>query len=91
MKTKKIWANLSVKDVERTRKFYKELGFKPNEGRESAEIASFLVGENNFVIHFFAEDSVQFQNSINGEIADLNQGNEVMFTLSADSRQEVDE
>ena len=92
MKTKKIWANLAVKDVEQTRKFYNELGFKSNEGKhQSAELTSFLVGEDDFVIHFFAEDSVQFQTSINGEIADLTQGNEVMFTLSADSRQEVDE
>ena len=92
MKTKKIWANLAVKDVEQTRKFYNELGFKSNEGNhQSAELTSFLVGEDDFVIHFFAEDSVQFQTSINGEIADLKQGNEVMFTLSADSKEEVDE
>ena len=92
MKTKKIWANLAVKDVEQTRKFYNELGFKSNEGKhQSAELTSFLVGEDDFVIHFFAEDSVQFQTSINGEIADLKQGNEVMFTLSADSKEEVDE
>ena len=91
MKTKQVWANLAVKNVEQTRKFYSDLGFKANEGRQSAELASFLVGEANFVLHFFAEDSSQFQKSINGKIADLKQGNEVMFTLSAHSRHEVDE
>ena len=90
MKTKKIWANLSVKDVEKTRKFYKDLGFKPNDGEHnSAELASILVGENDFVVHFFSKDSAQFNKSF-GKIADLNFGNEVMFTLSADSREDVD-
>lgn len=92
MKTKKIWANLSVKDVEQTHEFYKKLGFKPNgEFPNEYELASFLVGHDDFVVHFFSRDSVQFKTSMGGEIADLNQGNEVIFTLSADSKEEVDE
>ncbi len=42
-------------------------------------------------MHFFARDSDSFRKAINGDIADLKQGNEVMFTLSADSKEEVDE
>ena len=92
MKTKKIWANLAVKDVERTHEFYKALGFKPNGTFPNEyELASFLVGRDDFVVHFFSRDSVQFQTSMGGEIADLTQGNEVMFTLSADSKEEVEE
>lgn len=90
MKTKHVWANLSVKDVEQTRAFYKALGFKINgDGGDRDELASFLVGDNDFVVHFFA--AKRFEKSINGEIADLKQGNEGMFTLSADSKEEVDE
>jgi len=92
MRTKKIWANLSVKDVERTHEFYKELGFRPNgEFANKYELASFLVGEDDFVVHFFSEESESFKSSLGGAIADLKQGNEVMFTLSADSKEEVDE
>src|SRR5690625_4166308 len=92
MKTKQVWANLSVKDIEQTHEFYTKLGFKPNgEFSKENELVSFLVGQDEFVIHFFSRDSVQFKTSIGGEIADLNQGNEVMFTLSADSREEVDD
>jgi predicted lactoylglutathione lyase len=92
MKPKKIWANLSVKDVKQTHEFYQKLGFKSN-GKFSKEneLASFLVGEYNFVVHFFSRDSVQFKTSIGGEIADLTRGNEVIFTLPADSREEVDQ
>jgi predicted lactoylglutathione lyase len=90
VKTKKIWANLSVEDVERTYEFYKKLGFKPNgEFPKGHELVSFLVGEDDCVVHFFSHESLK--PSMGGEIADLKNGNEVMFTLSADSREEVDE
>lgn len=90
MKIKKVWANLPVKDVEQTRNFYKTLGFRINgDGGERNTLASFLVGDDDFVVHFFEEK--RFKESANGEVADLKQGNEVMFTLSADSREEVDE
>src|SRR5690625_2220191 len=90
MKTKKVWANLPAKDVEQIRSFYKEIGFRVNgDGGEREKLASFLVGEDDFVVHFFAEE--RFKESSNGETADLARGNEVMFTLSADSREEVDE
>ena len=58
-------------------------------GGEQNKLASFLVGEDDFVVHFFAED--RFKESSNGDIADLERGNEIMFTLSADSREEVEE
>lgn len=92
MKTKQIWANLSVEDVEQTRDFYSALGFRFNEGGDKGdELASFVVGENDFVVHFFAEEIFQSERGLDGDIADLNNGNEVMFTLSADSQEEVDE
>lgn len=92
MKPKQIWANLAVKDIERTHKFYKKLGFKPNGAfSEENELCSFLVGQDNFVVHFFSKDSAQFRTSMGGEIADLSQGNEVIFSLSADSKKEVDQ
>lgn len=85
MNTKKIWANLTVEDLARTTKFYTELGFKSNGASE--ELTSFFVGENDFVIHFFLKDILK--SNVKGEIADLKYGNEVVFTLSADSKEEV--
>jgi predicted lactoylglutathione lyase len=90
MKTKRVWANLSSEDVERTHEFYKALGFRTNgEFPNKYKLASFLVGEDDFVVHFFSKES--FRPSLGGKIADLTQGNEIMFTLSADSKEEVDE
>ena len=90
METKQVWANLSVKDIEQTNEFYAKLGFRSNgEFSKDNGLASFLVGQDDFVVHFFEEK--RFKWSINGEISDLKQGNEVMFTLSAESKEEVDE
>lgn len=87
MRIKKIWANLGVEDLERTTKFYTQLGFKHNGA--SDELTSFFVGEEDFIIHFFLKDILK--SNIEGEIADLKYGNEVVFTLSAGSKEEVDD
>ena len=86
MKPKKIWSNLAVSNLERTNKFYTELGFKPN--GTSKELTSFFVGEDDFVMHFFLKDILK--TSIKNEIADSQNVNEVLFTLSAESKDQVD-
>ena len=87
MNPKKIWSNLAVSDLDRTTKFYTELGFKPN--GSSNELTSFLFGENNFVMHFFLKDILKI--SINGEIADSHKVNEILFTLSAQNIEQVND
>ncbi len=81
-----IWSNLAVSDLERTTKFYTELGFKSN--GNSKELTSFFVGEDDFVMHFFLKDILKI--SIKSEIADSQNVNEVLFTLSAESKDQVD-
>ena len=85
MNPKKIWSNLAVSNLDRTTKFYTDLGFKSN-GR-SADLTSFLFGKDNFVIHFFIKDKLE--TAIKGRLADLQQGNEIIFTLAAASKEEV--
>ncbi len=90
MKPKKIWANLGVSDLKRTTEFYNALGFKPN-GIHSVtkELTSFLVGNDDFVMHFFAKDVLETNMKVN--IADTTNAIEVMFTLSAESKEQVDQ
>jgi len=86
MQPKKIWANLGVKDVEKTRTFYTSLGFTSNEGHnKSMELASFKIGEDGFVVHFF--DREKLKEAIKAEPVNAN---EVIFTLWADSVEEAD-
>ena len=52
MKPKNIWANLGVKDIQRTKEFYQSLGFQLN-GSPSSDLVSFYFGVDKFIIHFF--------------------------------------
>lgn len=87
MKPQKIWANLGVEDINKTQDFYLSLGFKLN-GNPTEDLVSFLFGDDEFVIHFFAKEKLK--TSLEGEISDLSQGNEVMFSLSTGSKDEFD-
>ena len=89
MKPKKIWSNLGVSDLKRTTEFYNALGFKPN-GKFSVtkELTSFLVGDDDFVMHFFLKDILETNMKV--KIADTKNAIEVMFTLSAESKDQVD-
>ena len=87
MKPKKIWANFTVTNLDRTTNFYTGLGFTPN-GR-SEDLTSFLIGEHNFVMHFFLKDKLKANVEI--EISDARLANEIIFTLSAESEEEVNQ
>lgn len=87
MKAKKIWANFSVKDAERTRRFYTALGFTPSDMNSYPRLASFLFGDDSFVIHFFEEGS-QIDEYLTPR---RDNTSEIIFTLSAESETEVNE
>ena len=87
MTSKKIWANYTVSDLARTSRFYTALGFKAN-GTFNEDLCSFFFGEDKFVIHFFLKDVLQANVKI--EIGDAHRANEIIFTLSAESKEQVD-
>lgn len=84
-----IWANLGVENVARTKAFYTQLGFRKNSGHESDELTSFIFGDEGFVIHFFKDE--QLKQAMKSDLADLTKGNEVIFTISAETEAEVEE
>ncbi|UWY27189.1 VOC family protein [Flavobacterium sp. TR2] len=87
MKTKMIWANLVSNDLQQTIKFYSALGFKQN-GQNTEELVSFSIAENNFIINFFTVE--RFKTALKGELVNAKNENEIIFSLSAESREEVD-
>lgn len=89
MKTKQIWANLPISNLERTTKFYEELGFTSDNSVKSDQLISFSFGDNNFIINFFLKDILE--NNTKMKFSDLKTGNEIIFSLSAQSKREVDE
>jgi predicted lactoylglutathione lyase len=87
MTPKKIWANLAVSNLERTTKFYTALGFKAN-GKPNSDLTSFLFGEGGFIIHFFLKEVLKANVKI--EVSDSHQANEIIFTLSAETKEQAD-
>jgi len=85
MHPKKIWANYAVSDLERTNNFYIRLGFKFN--GKSKDLVSFKFGDDEFIIHFFLEEVLESNTKVN--YSDPQQGNEIIFTLSAETKDEV--
>ena len=61
--------------------------FTPNKPNKNTKLASFLFGDDAFVIHFFEQGS-QIDEYIS---ADSKNSNEIIFTLSAESEQEINE
>src|SRR5437899_177319 len=88
MESKLIWANFVSSDLEKTNKFYTELGFKPNGKYKAEEAASFFFGQNNFVINFFTKK--RLEKDVNGNLSNPKGENEVLFSLSAESKDDVD-
>lgn len=87
MRTKMIWGNLVSKDIQQTIRFYTDLGFKQN-GKETEELVSFSIAENNFIINFF--ETKRFETAMKGKLANTKNENEIIFSLSAESREDVD-
>ncbi|MFS4472431.1 VOC family protein [Chryseobacterium sp. T20] len=90
MKPKMIWVNLAVTDLERTQKFYTELGFKPNNPHSSNELVSFFMAGNELIVHFFLKNVIE-NNLKSMKFGDPQSSNEIIFTLSAESKNQVDE
>ena len=89
MGIKSIWLNLPVKNVSKSREFFKAIGFKENPLHENNKnLASFLIGEHDFVLMLFPYET--FKGFIRGEISDMKKGKEVLINIDAQSREEVD-
>jgi uncharacterized protein len=83
-----IFVNLPVKDLERSKAFFSELGFEPNPEYSDERAAAMMVDEN-IVVMLLVEEF--FREFINDEIADATKTTEAINALSADSREQVDE
>ncbi len=89
MATKQIWLNLPVKDALKSKEFFSTLGFSFLEERTTEQSACMLIGETNFVVMLFAE--AMFKNFIQHEITDTSKSTQVLISIDAESREEVDQ
>ena len=88
--TKEFWINLPVKDVKKSREFFTKIGFSANtKFPETKQSSSVFAGTNNIVIMLFVENI--FQGFSQNKLPDTKQSTEVLFSLDAESREEVNE
>ena len=88
--TKQIWLNLPVKDINKSKAFFSKLGFSFNEKQgNSQDSACLLVGDKNFVVMLFTETT--FKSFTRNNNADTALATEVLISIDAESREEVDE
>ena len=84
-----IWLNLPVKDLEKSKAFFRNIGFRENpRHRNAAHVGSFLIGKDNFCLMLFPEDV--FKGFAKSEVSDTNKGSEMLINIDAETREEVD-
>jgi predicted lactoylglutathione lyase len=87
--TKKIWLNLPVKNIEKSKQFFSKIGFSFNEEYSNENSACMLVGDQNFVVMLFEESL--FGNFVQNTIVDTQTHSEMLISIDAESRNEVEE
>jgi hypothetical protein len=87
---KQFWINLPVKDLNKSIEFFSKLGFSfDSQFGNTDESACLVIGEKNVIVMLFAESI--FKNITRNEIADSKQATEVLLSIDAETREEVDE
>ncbi|WFR61131.1 extradiol dioxygenase [Paenibacillus amylolyticus] len=79
-----IWINLPVKDVVKSTTFFNEIGFRgQNVGNERAQL---VIGQTTILLF----PDATFEKFTGAKTADTSHSAEVIFSIGADSREEVD-
>ncbi|MEK4365865.1 VOC family protein [Paenibacillus sp. FSL M8-0212] len=82
--SQKIWMNLPVKDVVKSTTFFNEIGFHgENVGNERAQL---VIGSTTILLF----PDATFEKFTGAKTADTSHSAEVIFSIGADSREEVD-
>lgn len=89
-KVKTFWINLPVKDVKRSKDFFRKLGFSETERQpENNEYAGFYLDEKKTVLMLFPED--RFAQFAGNPIANTHKGTEAFLNIDAPTPEYVDE
>jgi len=88
--TKEIWINLPVKDIQRSKQFFTEIGFSLNPHlADSEDKAGLIIGDKQVVVMLFPEPT--FKGFTGNEIPNPVHATQALFSIDAESKKEVDE
>ncbi|GAB4091791.1 VOC family protein [Flaviaesturariibacter terrae] len=83
----KIFINLPVRDIQKSRNFFEQLGFSFNPQFSNHKAAALVLGENIFAMLLTHE---RFQDFTHKPIVDATKATEVLLCIDAESREAVD-
>lgn len=87
---KECWINLPVKDLVKSKGFFKALGFRLNERfSDSDKMAGVVIGSHNAMVMLFPEET--FISFTNNAIADTAMSTEILISISVENEDEVQE
>lgn len=86
--TKQVWLNLPVKEVAKSKEFFTKIGFSFNEEHDTESSTCMLIGEASFVVMLFEEN--MFAGFTQNKLADTKICSEMLISIDAESREEVD-
>jgi len=84
----KVYVNLPVKNLEKSKEFFSKLGFGFEKKFTNDKGVSMIVGEDNYVM-LLAEEF--FKTFTRKEISDASKATEVIVALEVENREKVDE
>ncbi len=88
--TKELWLNLPVADLKRAREFFKSLGFKLHDmPDDQADITGIMVSTKDIPVMLVSHE--RFRHFSGQQICDTSQACEVLISIDAENRSEVDE
>ena len=82
----KVFVNMSVKDLDRSKEFFAKLGFTFNAQFTNKDAACMVISEENYAM-LLVEPF--FKTFIKKEIADAKKSTEVLIALSSESKEDV--
>jgi predicted lactoylglutathione lyase len=85
--TSEVWINLPVQDIERSKGFYLGIGFSLSVHGNGPYAAGFKIGPKNLVMMLFENE---FFRQMLGEDTPEGRGAEMLISLRAESRDDID-
>ena len=87
--TKELWINLPVKNISRSKEFFRAIGFElPDSPGNTDSSAVLKVGTKGIIVMLFQEEI--FKGITRNGLTDTTTGTEVIFSFDLESRDEVD-
>jgi predicted lactoylglutathione lyase len=90
MTLKSVWLNIPVKDLQKSKQFFLDIGFTLNpEFGDNDSMVCLQITEKKFIVMLCKEET--FQEFTKFTTSDTKVGSEMLISMDAESREEVDE